>query len=317
MRELEVIDGAHAFDGYRSLIDERLRHLIESDDSLPSELRAALLHSIIAGGKRIRPTVALLACESVGGSLEAALGPSLAVELLHTATLVYDDIIDGDTTRRGAPSVHIAFGEDLAIVTAGVLSTLALRMVEGNSRLVSMFINAMHDLGVGEVLDIRGDVSDIQGCLLLAEKKTATLFKLAAEVGAALGKGAPKHRRALGSFGLNLGIAFQLRDDVLGVVGDPAQLGKPIWSDIRNGSPSVIRLLLSERGVPAKSLLSVGSPKGLNLTMQAQISDAVTSAMSICEHHAKRAEEALRSLPANSYTSELRALLELSVNRSS
>jgi geranylgeranyl diphosphate synthase type I len=196
-------------------------------------------------GKHIRPVLCLLSCETCGGDWEQALPAASAVELLHNFSLIHDDIEDGDRTRRGHPTVWALWGEAQAI-NAGdalfALAQLALLRLAGRGvpattvvTAQTLFNEACMALTGGQHLDIGFESRDavpVADYLAMIEGKTAALVACACELGA-LVAAAPQDRRAsLRAFGRHLGLAFQMRDDILGVWGDPAVTGKPVGADI-------------------------------------------------------------------------------------
>lgn len=318
VQRTQSLSADRALERYKNQINRALAEHVQSVDKLPDEVRMALQYTIAVGGKRIRPTIALLACESVGGSARDALHVAVAAELLHTATLIYDDIIDGDKLRRGQPAVHVKFGQDLAIVVAGMLTTRALYTVMEDTRLLRHILSAMDELGVGEVLDIRGEIGDVKGYLLVSEKKTATLFRLAADMGALMGNATPAQQTALGDYAHNLGAAFQLRDDVLNAVGDQKQLGKPVGSDLRKGRPSIVSILVCEHlDVPLQKLAGrAGNEFPGARTMRRLVSRAAEQAMVLCNSYVGQAANALQMLPDSVHRENMHHLLRSVATRS-
>ena len=204
------------------------------------------------GGKRLRPTLCLLACESVGAPPEHALPGALAVELVHNASLVHDDIEDGDELRRHRPAVWALWGTAHGVnVGDGMLSLAHLAMLEaGASRgatvaatAAAVLSRACVDLFEGQFLDQEYQALDsvsLPQYLAMVDRKTGALFGCAAELGGLLGGAGPGVLRRLGQFGRTLGRVFQMQDDLLGVWGDRSKTGKPS-ADVRK----------RKRGLPA------------------------------------------------------------------
>jgi geranylgeranyl diphosphate synthase, type I len=317
-REVEA-----ALDGHRALIDDALSRSLASTTDLPEVARQAL-RAATAGGKRIRPTITLLACELVGGDIDAALDAAVAIEFIHCASLTVDDVIDEDDIRHGQETLHVRFGTDLAVMVAMVLVTRALRLVMHHDEIIAEAIAAVDDLSIGECMDIRSGNVDALSYVSMAGKKTGALFRLAAESGAILGGADPEQRCALRTFGHNLGIAFQIRDDVLNAAGDEEALGKPVGTDVRLGRPSMVSVLLSEKlGValpmlagalaalsqpPASSELAADRPA-------APVLEAVDDAMRACRGFVEQASDALATLPQSAPRRHLAGLLDYAVNR--
>jgi geranylgeranyl pyrophosphate synthase len=182
----------------------------------------------------------LLSCQAAGGSAEAAFNAALAVELLHTFTLVHDDIMDRDDLRRGLPTVHKKWDESTAILAGDGLVTLAFKTLMADEhpdllRVLRRFAGGLLILCEGQALDkafeVRSDVT-MDDYLDMIRRKTATLLEMACEAGAVLGNGRPKAVNALAGFGHALGMAFQIQDDLLDILSDEAVSGKPTGSDI-------------------------------------------------------------------------------------
>ena len=193
-------------------------------------------------GKALRPTMALLACEADGGSTDVALPAAAAVELAHNFSLIHDDVIDGDETRRHRPTAWSVFGVSPAIFAGDALLALAYDVLAASANpaakgVAAMLSAAVIGLSEGQCQDLaferRTDV-DMSECLGMVERKTALLMGCACASGAAFGGAGPVQLEQMRSVGCQLGLAFQLVDDLLGIWGDPAVTGKPVYSDLQN-----------------------------------------------------------------------------------
>jgi geranylgeranyl diphosphate synthase, type I len=212
-----------------------------------------------SGGKAIRPALALLSAEAALGRPDCGIPGAVAIELVHNFSLLHDDLMDRDVTRRHRPTGWVAFGEGDAILAGNALLTLAVQVliqtgVEGRRSLPHL-MDATQRLISGQSLDIglenRGHV-ELDEVLAMEAGKTASLLACASSIGA-LAAGAPEHMvRGLESFGYEMGMAFQLVDDILGVVGDPARTGKSSSSDVRAG----------KRSAPIVAALTSGTAAG-------------------------------------------------------
>jgi geranylgeranyl diphosphate synthase type II len=208
----------------------------------PARLHAAMRYAIFAGGKRLRPALVLLACRAVGGT-DAAAAPGLAaVELLHTYTLVHDDLpaMDDDDLRRGRPTCHKAFDEATAILAGDALQTAAFAAAaELGAEAVLVLARDTGSLGVvggqQDDLDAEGKPPDAALLERIHRRKTAALIRASCELGAIAGSATPAQRAALSAYGEALGLAFQIADDVLDVTASAAALGKTPGKDAAQG----------------------------------------------------------------------------------
>jgi geranylgeranyl diphosphate synthase type I len=309
--------GSAILEEYRSIIDGALRRKLAAARTLPVESRHALKHALGTGGKRIRQTITLLACQSVGGTVQDALDAAVAIEFLHCASLVLDDVIDEDDLRRGVRAVHSEFGTDLAIMVATLLTTRALRLVMHEADLIRTLISALDELSVGEILDIRSGKADVTSYLSVAEKKTGALFRLAAEMGGHMGSATPAHRKALGAFGQNFGIAFQLQDDVLDALGDQNLSGDIFASrsNICTGRASIVSVLLTEKlGITLQQLPGRVTAEGLAFADEL-INEAVREAQRWSASYVSKAENALKALPQSAPRQQLQSVLDFAATR--
>jgi len=229
---------------------DRLKEINEAIEAYlqegePKELYRAMQHLPMAGGKRLRPILAIISCEAVGGDGRKAIPFGVALELIHTFTLVHDDIMDRDEERRGMPSVHKKFGEATAILAGDALFAKAFEVAtetEGKVDILVKNISIMaREICEGQQMDMSfeemEEVSE-ESFLKMIEKKTAKMFEHAAYGGAIIGGGSKEEAMALRSYGKNLGMAFQIWDDCLDIIGK--KIGKPVGSDIREGKKTLI-----------------------------------------------------------------------------
>lgn len=220
----------------------------------PEILARATRYLLEAGGKRLRPCLALTACEAVGGKPEDALEAAAALELLHNFTLIHDDIMDQDEFRRNVKTVHILWGVPVAVIAGDALFAKVFEALAANAkrlglegaRVVELFdtvSKASFEICQGQVLDMlfegRADVSEAE-YMRMVNEKTGALLEASTKIGALLGRGEPEQVHALAEYGRLIGMAFQMRDDVLGVAGKQEKFGKPIGSDVREGKQTLI-----------------------------------------------------------------------------
>jgi geranylgeranyl diphosphate synthase, type I len=318
------MSGVDALDSYRRIVDHALPSCFEG--IRPQALHDATMWYPEAGGKRLRPVMALLACEAAGGTAEDALPVALAVELVHNFSLVHDDIMDRDATRRGRATVHTKWGGPIAILAGDVLFARAFEVLaripdpaahQEASRLLS---TAIRRLCEGQAMDVafegRDDVT-VAEYLDMIGGKTAVLFAAACH-GVALSARRPNRAAidALDQFGDAFGMAFQVADDLLDVTADSKTLGKPWGSDVRAGKQTVLVLEALARADPAQRRAldaALGRPEASDEDVRRAVEamracGALAAAEARRDAHARAAAEALATLPD---TPARRALLAL------
>ncbi|GGL28783.1 isopentenyl pyrophosphate isomerase [Halarchaeum grantii] len=224
----------------RDAIEEHLREVLGRVE--PPALREKLEQSTLAGGKRVRPTLAVLCCEAAGGEGEAALDYAVGVELVHNASLVVDDIIDRSELRRGEPSAWAAHGYGPAIVASDGLLGEAFALFSDDARALETAADSLVELGQGEATELVDRPSNEAEYMELARRKTGALFRASAELGAIAADADPDTVDAFGEYAERVGVAFQLRDDVLDVTAETDALGKPAGTDEEMDRPSVLRV---------------------------------------------------------------------------
>ncbi|WP_195571142.1 polyprenyl synthetase family protein [Paenibacillus sp. 1001270B_150601_E10] len=236
---------------------------------IPAPLKEAMLYSLMAGGKRLRPIFVLAACESCMGTREAAMSVACAVEMIHTYSLIHDDLpaMDNDDYRRGRPTNHKVYGEATAILAgdallthafysvtqAGLLSSASAEVILKITAELAMFAGMRGMVG-GQMADMQGEqgLTSIEQLEYIHLHKTSDLIIFALRAGGMIGGASEKQLEALTAFGRNLGLAFQIQDDILDIVGDETVIGKPKGSDEKSGKvtyPYFIGLQASKQEV--------------------------------------------------------------------
>lgn len=240
------------FDQYQPLIKRVNQCLLESiSPKLPSNLHEPIHYFLDdQSGKKIRPLLGVLSCDALGGNSEDAIAAATAIELFHDFTLIHDDIMDQDELRRGKPTIHVKWDSGTAILVGDALIGLSFQQLMRSpekhlSRVAKIFSEALVKVCEGQALDklfeSMTDVS-LDSYLDMIAKKTAWLFKVACEIGAILGDGSQKQVNLLSQYGYNLGLAFQIQDDLLDFVADESKLGKKIGSDFKMDKKTYITL---------------------------------------------------------------------------
>lgn len=240
-------------------IEERLRQYTETWPD-HGDLRRAMAYSLLSGGKRIRPALVLEVCRLFGGETERALPFACGLEMVHTYSLIHDDLpcMDDDDFRRGKPTNHKVYGEATAVLAGDALLTTAFGVLaqaelspEQIGRGIACLAQAAGPDGMvgGQVLDLQGEGKQLtyEEVVQIESLKTGCMIEAAARLGAIAAGSTPEEEEAAASYARKLGLAFQIRDDVLDVLGDAEEFGKPIGSDQENEKSTFVAL----KGVPA------------------------------------------------------------------
>jgi geranylgeranyl diphosphate synthase, type II len=249
------------------------RHL-PAEDTYPPSIHRAIRYSLFAGGKRLRPVLTLAAAEAVGGRREDALPAAAAMEMVHTYSLVHDDLpaMDDDDLRRGKPTAHVVFGDAVAILAGDALLTHAFEFLatlcvdsaspaqrERRLRAIAILAKAagMEGMIGGQIIDLESEGKKVDAATvdLLHRKKTGALMEAATHLGALSGGGSEDDIERLARFGRELGLAFQIVDDLLDVEGDAVTLGKSAGKDRKAGKATYLSVHgASEARLRAKEL---------------------------------------------------------------
>ncbi len=297
-------------------VEEQLNEIVCSEVSL---LQDASQHIIASGGKRIRPRLTMLAYLAAGGTdISTVLPLAAAVELVHTATLVHDDINDHSQTRRGKITVHARWGRTFALLTGDYLfSKVYELMAPYGAQYNVLMANACVELVEGETLQAaaaKAGTIDQETYKRIISLKTASLFEAAARMGALLAGGDEDTVEALGSYANNLGLTFQIVDDVLDIMGDPETMGKPAGNDLIQGAGAIV----AQNGKKmAHTAVAEPIAEDPMQAMMARLreSGAVEVARMQAHEMARRARQALERVPPSPARDELGALVDLVVDR--
>ncbi len=297
-----------------ALIDSRLNMLGYAIE--PSSLSEVVRYAISQKGKRIRSTVLTLACESVGGDMDRAIAPALAVEMLHNTSLVLDDIIDGSEIRRGKATINNRWGNEMALIACDVMLSLAIREITrselGLTRsMIECVSDSMLRLAEGEAMELEKRDFTVNDYYRIADKKTASLFSASAESGALVGNGDRRQVEALKEYGRSLGMAFQVRDDILDFISNTEHMGKPAFLDLKMNRPTLVMILAARDGLSREKMLSMDRQKLL-----AALGPYIADAGSVATKKSAQAKGSLDGFADGIARRRLEALCDYAVSRS-
>lgn len=261
----------------QSLIEEKIQSI--SFPKEPNNLYDPLSYFMTLGGKRTRPLLTLLGCDLFGKPGEEAINAAIAVELFHNFTLIHDDIMDEAPLRRGMSTVHTKWNTNIAILSGDVLFVKAFEFLSNNDvkflpQLIKVFTRTAAEVCEGQQLDMdfetRNDVS-IDEYVEMIRLKTSVLLGAALEMGAIIGEAESDDKKLLYEFGMNVGIAFQLKDDILDLYADPEKFGKQVGGDILSNKKTFLLL-------KAQELASQSQEEQLKYIMNSMNGDAKITA---------------------------------------
>lgn len=310
-------------------VDKFIEEVVDLE-SEPQILYRAARHIIDAGGKRLRPFLVLKSCKLVGGNIEDALATASSLELLHTFTLLHDDIMDQDEKRRGVPSVHVKWGVPIAIIAGDLLFAKvyeAITKFTDTKRVKpKRILQVVKEISEVTVVLCEGQTQDIMfetketvseaEYFKMIEGKTAALFETSARCGGLLGGGTKTQVKCLGEYGFYAGIAFQVIDDVLALTADEKVLKKPVGNDIREGKRTLMIVYALEKASKSQRkqiLESLGNKDASNEQIKETIGlietlGAIRYAKKLADRYIKKAKKALSGFP---YSEDKEALLNL------
>ncbi len=317
------------YERHKSAVERYLRSYVT--ENKPQTLYRPAKYVLVAGGKRIRPVITLLACEAVGGDANNALHAGAGIEILHNFTLVHDDIMDHAETRRGRLTVHKKWDENIAILSGDALLAFAYRALLRTKSTRIQEISKIFTEGVvticeGQALDKEFETRHrvhVNEYLMMIEKKTGKLVSVAAQLGALIGNAAPSDLEALRRYGEYIGRAFQIQDDLLDIIADEKEFGKTIGSDLVEGKKTFLLLeaLRRSKGDQKKTLQHIFKNGGVP---RKQISafrlifektGAIDSAKKRIENDISEAKNQLSTLPASTARETLRWMTDKLLNR--
>ncbi|MCX9085738.1 MAG: polyprenyl synthetase family protein [Candidatus Methanoperedens sp.] len=291
------------------MVDTEMLNLLS--DIKPPELAAAVSYAISSKGKRIRPALVTLASEAVGGTAEKACFAGASIELIHSSSLVLDDVIDKSEKRRGKSTVHTLWGNDMALLTVQILAALSLRIAARDPRLIHAIADSLFYMGEGEAMELVDFAKDKKSYLDLAFRKTGSLFSSAAEVGALVGGGDETQINDLKGYGNHIGIAFQIRDDILDCISKEDEIGKPVKKDLFMGRPSIVLLDAINSGISIERMMKCNNGELMDL-----VSESIENAKITANEEYEIAKSKLDNLDDSFARTKLNELGEYIISRS-
>jgi len=324
---MEVLDLHALTAGEMQLVNQRISTALQSDVALISQMGGYIIG---AGGKRLRPKLVLSSALALGYNGGQHINVAAIIEFIHTATLLHDDVVDSSEMRRGQDTANAVWGNEAAVLVGDFLYSRAFEMMVevGEMRVMEILSAATNTIAAGEVmqlLNIGEPDIDVSSYMQVIEAKTAKLFEAAAQLGAVLAGSDPALENAMASYGANLGIAFQLVDDVLDYTADSDELGKNAGDDLAEGKPTlpviyamrdgnaetqglIRQVLVSEDHEVSADLLS-------RIVGLVRDSGAIENTYELASRHVRLAIDAIAPLPSSPQKEAMIEIVKSSVGR--
>jgi octaprenyl-diphosphate synthase len=318
---------------------DEIRALVADDFHAVNEMIEARLASrvplinelgkyiVVSGGKRLRPMLVLLAAHACRYAGRSHIKLAAVIELIHTATLLHDDVVDASLLRRGHETANAIWGDQASVLVGDFLYSRSFQMmteVKEDPRVMEIMANTTNTIAEGEVMQLvncRDADTTEERYLAVIRSKTAKLFEAGAQLGAVIGKREETERIALAAYGMHLGTAFQLIDDVLDYRASPAETGKNLGDDLAEGKPTLPLIRVMQVGTPVQATLVRNAITNGGRERIDEIREAIESTRGIdytilmAKGEARHAVEALGAVPTSAYRDALHALAEFAVNR--
>ncbi len=304
-------------------VDAVIRQSLYSEVTLVNQIADYIINS---GGKRLRPALVLLSAGAFGNVNAQHHQLAAIVEFIHTATLLHDDVVDESAMRRGRSTANTLFGNAASVLVGDFVYSRAFQMMVGvqSMRVMAVLAEATNVIAEGEVLQLlnirNADITDAD-YLKVIHHKTAKLFEAATRLGAIVCNASEKDEQAMAEYGMRLGVAFQLIDDVLDLSGSADSIGKNLGDDLAEGKPTMPLLIAMREGsAEQRELIRQAIQKGgleqLPAVLQAvQATGALERVREIAQNEAKAAFAAIAHMPNSAHLEALKLLAEFAVNR--
>lgn len=319
-----------SLDLIRNLVSEDLeltdRFIISQLESRIPLIKEVIEYVLTCGGKRIRPMILLLSARSLSDHAHFHIDLAAVIELIHTATLLHDDVVDSSTLRRGHKTAHTIWGSSASVLIGDFLYSRAFQTVVdlNKSDILNIFAKATHYIAEGEILQLvncnNPDTTE-EFYFEIIQRKTAKLFEIAAQLGATIATPARQHIEALRDYGLNLGLAYQLIDDALDYSVSSSETGKNVGQDLAEGKMTLplIYAMRKSKGADLKLLrnaVQTGSSKELdNILEIVESTDAIQYTANAAKQHSQLARAALADIASSPYRKALETVSDFVVDR--
>ncbi len=302
------------------------RFIISQLESNIPLIKQVIEYVLTCGGKRVRPMVLLLSARALDHRDQKHVELAAVIELIHTATLLHDDVVDSSTLRRGHKTANTIWGNDTSVLIGDFLYSRAFQIVVDlkHDTILNIFAKATHSMAEGEILQLvncnNPDTTE-EFYFDIIQRKTAKLFEIAAQLGAQLSTDAQHEISAMRDYGMNLGLSFQLIDDVLDYSQSVEQTGKNVGQDISEGKTTLplIHAMRKSKGADLELIrdaIRTGSSKNLETILGIiETTDAIKYTADAAKHHAMKAKQALVTVPSSPYRKALEDLSDFVVSR--
>ncbi len=302
------------------------RFIISQLESNIPLIKQVIEYVLTCGGKRVRPMVLLLSARALDHRDQKHVELAAVIELIHTATLLHDDVVDSSTLRRGHKTANTIWGNDTSVLIGDFLYSRAFQIVVDlkHDTILNIFAKATHSMAEGEILQLvncnNPDTTE-EFYFDIIQRKTAKLFEIAAQLGAQLSTDAQHEISAMRDYGMNLGLSFQLIDDVLDYSQSVEQTGKNVGQDISEGKTTLplIHAMRKSKGADLELIrdaIRTGSSKNLETILGIiETTDAIKYTADAAKHHVMKAKQALVTVPSSPYRKALEDLSDFVVSR--